>query len=254
MGDRAASGGRIHRRQGRARSDAHGFRRRRREAVDLFVSGRGAEAVRADAAAFRARLSRRRARFCRPRVQALVPLRRERAGGRRRSVQGAGHGGERDRRCGRLSAAYRAAGCAAERGRNLGAGEARRAQGDRRLGCAVRHRERDEPAGEARAAHRARGAPPGRERRAGRHRPPRCALWRCAYSRAPARAAVRGDHPRAQERTCRSRRRRPPGAHRAYRGNGPDRACRRAAVAGRRSGACGRPAQPAIRLLRRGLV
>ena len=49
----------------------------------------------------------------------------------------AGHGGERHRRCGRLSAAHRAAGCAAEPRRNLGTGKARRAQGDRRLGCAV---------------------------------------------------------------------------------------------------------------------
>ena len=60
---------------------------------------------------------------------------------------------------GRLSAAYRAAGRAAKRGRDLGAGEAGRArQRDRRLGRAVRHRERDEPAGEACAADRAHGA------------------------------------------------------------------------------------------------
>ena len=52
---------------------------------------------------------------------------------------------------------------------------------------------------------------------------------------APARAAVRGDHPRAQERRRRGRRRRPAGAHRAHRGDGPDGARRRAAAAGGRS-------------------
>ena len=74
---------------------------------------------------------------------------------RGRGVQAPGHRAERHVGPGRLSAAYRVAGCAARRGRDLGAGEARRAQGDRRLGRAVRHRERDQPAREARAPHRA---------------------------------------------------------------------------------------------------
>ncbi len=46
------------------------------------------------------------------------------------------------------------------------------------------------------------------------------------------------------------RRRRPAGAHRAYRGDGPDGAGRRAAAAGRRSGAGQRAQEPAVRLER----
>ena len=71
---------------------------------------------------------------------------------------------------------------------------------------------------------------------------------RCFGSGAPARAAVRGDHPRAQARGRRGGRRRSPGAHRAYRGDGSDGARRRAAAAAGRSGARHGAAQPAVRL------
>ena len=87
-----------------------------------------------------------------------------------------GHRGERHRGYRRFSAAYCLARCAAEPGRDLGAGKARRAQRDRRLGCAVRHGERNQSAGEAGAADRAQRARPcrggtavGIERRAARY-------------------------------------------------------------------------------------
>ena len=58
---------------------------------------------------------------------------------------------------------------------------------------------------------------------------------RRAGAGAPARSAVRGDHPRAEGCRCPGRRRRPAGADRAYRGHGPDGARRCAAAARRRS-------------------
>ena len=67
-------------------------------------------------------------------------------------------------------------------------------------------------------------------------------------------AAVRGGHPRAQARGHRGRRRRPAGADRAHRGDGPDGARRRAAAAGRRSGARDRAEKPAVRPRRRATV
>ncbi len=67
-------------------------------------------------------------------------------------------------------------------------------------------------------------------------------------SGAPARRAVRGDHPRAEERRRPGRRRRPAGADRAHRGDGPAGAGRRAAAAGRRSGAGDGAEEPAVRL------
>ena len=74
---------------------------------------------------------------------------------------------------------------------------------------------------------------------------------RCFGSGAPARPAVRGDHPRAQARERRGGRRRSPRAHRAYRGDGSHGARRRAVVAAGRSGARHRAAQPAVRFFGR---
>ena len=68
----------------------------------------------------------------------------------------------------RHSAAHRAARCAARRGRNLGHHQAGEARADRRLGRAVRHRERGQPAREAGAPHRPHRAPADRCARAGR--------------------------------------------------------------------------------------
>ena len=108
------------------------------------------------------------------------------------------HRAERHVGSGRLSAAHRAARYAAGHGRNLGAGETGRAQGDRRLGRAVRYRQRNQPAREAGTAHRAQMC--GRMVDEGTR-----ALRRCSDPGAPARRIVRGDHPRARRaRTCRS--------------------------------------------------
>ena len=83
VGDHPAPRRRIHRRQGRPRAQAHDLRRRRREAVDLLLSGRGAQGVRADAALFRRRAQGRRIGFSVPQVRAFVPFRRQRARRRR---------------------------------------------------------------------------------------------------------------------------------------------------------------------------
>ena len=60
---------------------------------------------------------------------------------------------------------------------------------------------------------------------------------RYSHSGAPARPAVRSHHPRAEERRHPGRRRRPAGADRAYRRDGPAGARRRGAAAAGRSGA-----------------
>ena len=78
--------------------------------------------------------------------------------------------------------------------------------------------------------------------------------WRRAHFGAPARAAVRGHHPRAEGQRRAGGRRRPAGADRAYRGDGPDGAGGRAAAAGRRSRAGERAQEPAVRLERGAVV
>ena len=100
------------------------------------------------------------------------------------------------------SAAHRAARCAAGRGRDLGHDQAGEARADRRLGRALRHGERDQPARAAGAPHRPHRAAADRCARAGRSRPPAGALRRRHGAGAPARLAVRGDHSRAEERTA----------------------------------------------------
>ena len=123
--------------------------------------------------------------------------------------------------------------------RHLAAGAAETKARHRRLGCAIRH-VRAKPV-----------------RRCGwRKRSPRMsAIWqrtgdqtgRRAHSGAPARPAVRGDHPRAQGGRHPGRRRRPHGADRPYRGDGPDRAGRCAAAARGRSRARVGAEEPAVR-------
>ena len=168
----------------------------------------------------------------------LVPLGRERARRRRPGVRRARYFYERHHRRSRRAAAHIAARCRARAGRAVAADRAGGAARDRRLGRAVRHRKRDKPARRAGAPDRqAREAVDGA----------RAKTRRRAGAGAPARAAVRGDHPRAEERRHRGRRRRPAGADRAYRGDGPDGARRRAAAAGRRSRARDRAQEPAVR-------
>ena len=148
--------------------------------------------------------------------------------------------------------ADRARGGAAGRagpGRALAAGRARRADRRRAMGCAVRH-ESETSRG---SSWRGRSPPRSRldrSRRPGRRwrQAPRCAR-RHADSGAAARRAVRGDHPRAEERRRPGRRRRPAGADRAHRGDGPDGAGRRAAAAGGRSGAGDGAEEPAVRAI-----
>ena len=91
------------------------------------------------------------------------------------------------------------------------------------------------------------GAPVGIERRAARYGD----VLILVRQRGPLFEAVIRALKNEQCRGCRCR---PPGAHRAYRGDGPDGASRRAVAAGRRSGACGRAAQPAVRIFRRRFV
>ena len=127
--------------------------------------------------------------------------------------------------------------------------EAGRARAGRALGFAVRQVLGDEPARQAGAADRQGGAALDRSQGARRHRrrAPRRAAGRHSRARAPARAAVRGDHPRTEEREHRRRGRRPAGADRPYRRDGPAGAGRRAAVAGRRPRARDRAQEPAVR-------
>ena len=144
------------------------------------------------------------------------------------------HRGERLLGCRRFSAAHRAARRAARRGRDLGADRnrtsARRSKAGTRRSITVSETSPRVKLAQ-RIARTVRRLVDGR--RAGRHRAPRRALWRRSGPGAPARRIVRGDHPRAEERECRGRRRRPSRAHRAYRGHGSDGARRRAAVAAR---------------------
>jgi len=94
----------------------------------------------------------------------------------RRGHRVQGHRAERHLGSGRLPAAHRAARRAARHGRDLGAGGTGRTRRDRGLGCAVRYRERNEPAGElaqriARTVRRLvdEHEPVGIERRAARY-------------------------------------------------------------------------------------
>ena len=175
----------------------------------------------------------------------LVPLRAERARLGRPRVRGARGLCERHHRRDRHPRAPGAARHRAGAGRNLGPDQAGGQEGDRRLGRALRHRKRGKPAGAARPPHRRPRQALARARPEGRRR---------VDPGAPARAAVRGHHPRAEERRRAGRRRRPAGAHRAHRGDGPDGAGRLPAAGGRRSRVGERAEEPAVRHHRRTVV
>ena len=200
------------------------LRRRRRQAVDLLVPGRGAARVRRHARAIQADASRP------PQIE-WRDVRLEHSFRSNDSVLTAV---EHVFRAGRSSAASprTTAGIPPHKAsarrraglrRDLGAGKAGREAGGRALGCTVRQDHGDEPARQARAEDRQGGAHLDRSQGTRRHRrrAPCRAAGRHPRAGAPARAAVRGDHPRAQERERRGRRRRSVDPDRPYRGDGP---------------------------------
>ena len=225
---------------------AHDLRGRRREAIDLLVPGRRAARIRRHAALFRARCTSSRARFRLDRVQALIPLGRERARCGRHRVQApsgprgfdrVAEGDRRMRRC------RQAAPGLVEIWPLITPDERKR---DRGLGCAVRHVRR-----RAQRCGSSRGASPSTSRSGEAHggRPGDVLVLvrrRGALFEAIIRALKNARHPGGG--------RRPAGADRAYRGDGPDCARRRAAAAGRRSRARDRAQEPAVRARRRATV
>ena len=208
----------------RAASSARLVRGRRRQAVDLLVPGRGTGNIRRDARPIQRRLHGSRAglarrvdclrRSDRARLCCRRSMRCSAAKSRYRGLSSRSHA-DRARALARRAAGHR---------RNLAAGRCRSQTRSRRLGRPLRSRERNKPPGPPRRRDReacrelaGKGGKPGDMLDPG----------------APARRPVRADHPRAQGRRYPGRGRRSPGAHRAYRGHGPDRACRCAAAAAR---------------------
>ena len=188
------------------------------------------------------------------RVRLLVPLGAERARARstRCSSRRQAHRGP-DRRCRRRPCTRR---CATRRrawSRSGRWSSRTRSARSKRWDAPFDETLGDEPARQARAADRRSRAALDRAQRPcrRRRRAPRRAAGRHPGAGAPARRAVRGDHPRAEERGHRGRGRRPAGADRAHRGDGPDGARRRAAAAGGRSRARDRAQEPAVRPDRR---
>ena len=222
----------------RGERQAHGLRGRRREAVDLLVPGRGAQGLRRHAPAVPAPVRHAGARLAASALPPLVPLGAERARLGRPRVRRARGLCQRHHRRDRHPRAPGAARHRAGAGRDLGPHQAGGQEGDRRLGRALRHRERGKPAGAARPPHRRSRQALARARPEGR---------RGVDPGAPARAAVRGHHPRAEECRRAGRRRRPAGAHRAHRGDGPDGAGRLPAAGGRRPRFGERVEEPAVR-------
>ena len=239
----------------RGSAPPHLVRRRRREAVDLLVPGRRAAAVRGDAAPFRGAVLRERDRVAARAVRSFVPLRRRTCSARWTRCS-------RPPRSIAASPATRPA-CRAhlalpaavpgvvevwpmvepEPKAEMEAWDAPfdavpesspRAKLAAKIAGTVRGWIADgTPVGDT--------APPAHPRRR-------------AHPRAPARPAVRGDHPRPEECRRRGRRRRPSRAHRAHRDHRPDGARRRAAAAAGRSRARDRAQEPAVRLRRRSPV
>ncbi len=252
MADRPAAGRRIHRGRGRASRHPHDFRGRRREAIDLFVPECRAEGIRGDAALLRTRAS---------------------SSGRRQFVF------REFKHSFRSGESVLAAVDAVFKDKLVAASVSSDTDGfpphialpdappslveiwepaepDERKdieGWDAPFDTVNETSPRVKLAKRiARTVKRMVDaRRAGRHRTPGGALRRHFDSGAPARRIVRSDHPRVEERTCRSRRRRPPHPHRTYRGDGSDGARRRAATAARRSCARDRAAQSAVRFLGR---
>ena len=250
MGHRRAHHLRIHlgRRRARRRG-AHGVRGRRREAVDLFVPGRGAARIRPAPPGVAAEVRGRRAEVRSGVVYLFVPLGTGDPACGRPGVSRAGYLSQHP--CGRYrkSDPSRAGRCRPEPDRSLGTRGSRRPAGHRRLARAVRRRRRDQPRSEACPAHSGRDQDAGRQRRDDRQqgRPPAAALWRHAGAGAAARQCVRCRDPGAEARRHSGRRRRPPQADRAHRDHRPDEPRRRAAAAAGRSGAGGGAEEPAVR-------
>ena len=242
MGDRPAADGRILRRRRRARTSGA---RSSRSATRSNRSSRSRARRRASSTTMRAALREAVAAAIEPRSAVRASSSHSFRSGPERARRGR-HGvraaagacaGSRPTRSGRCTSRCRTRRPAWSRSGTLVKPD--RQARDRGLGCAVRRADGDQPAGPAGGEDRASmsscwtDAGHARRRRAG--------------AGAPARAAVRGDHPRAEGRRRRGRRRRPAGADRAYRGHGPDGARRRAAAAGRRSRAGDRAEEPAVR-------
>ncbi len=154
MGDSDPAVRRVSRRRRRARSATHVLRRRRREAIDLFLPGRRAENVLFDAARTGKAAPRGRARFRLGSPGAVVPLRAARARRRRSRVRSRGGLARPDRGRRKASAAWRVPRRSQGHDRIVGAdrgGEVRRARG---LAHAARRERARRSAGGAGAPHR----------------------------------------------------------------------------------------------------
>ena len=183
MGHRRPHHFRIHLRRGRARRRrAHGVRGRRREAVDLFVSGRRAPRIRRPPQIPAYEVCRRRAEIRSDLVHLFVPLRAGDPAIGRSCVPRPGDLPQHSCGRNRLSDPPFARRRRAEPDRSLGIGGSRRPPGHRGLARAVRRGVGDIAGGQAFEAH------PGRDQDAGRRRhhdrprrqaPPACATATC---------------------------------------------------------------------------
>ena len=227
---------RIHFRRRRTQRRAHAVRCRRRQAIDLLVSGRRSGNIRAG----RERIQRASFEGA---ALPWMPVKLQTSFRSGAAVLEAvdivfknpqAHAGFVSDRAGTAHSAL--ARCRARHRRYLAARAPRRQEQHRGMGRALRHHKRDQPAGPARAQDRASGR--GLDQ-------VRMAAERHHRAGAPARRLVRIHHPCAEGRRNPGRRRRPAGAHRAYRGDGHDRARRRASAAGRRPRARVGPQEPA---------
>ena len=192
----------IHRRRGRARRrDAHRVRGRRREAVDLLLSGSGAAGVRCPPVGAEKEVRRRRAEIRIDPVHLFLPVGTGDPEIRRSCISRRGDLPQHPRRKG-LSAARSAARCGSKPDRPLGAFGRRREAGHRGLARAVRWRAADERRGQTVETHPERDQAARRRRhhdRTPRQSPPPH-LWRRAGAGAPPRQPVRRRHPGAEAR------------------------------------------------------
>ena len=165
MGYRRPYHFRIHLRRGRARRRrAHGVRGRRREAVDLFVSGRGSARIRRPPQVPAPQIRGRRAEVRSDLVHLFVPVRAGDPADGRPRVPRPGDLRQHSRRRDRLSDPPFARRRRTEPDRSLGTGGSRRPAGHRGLARAVRRRFADESGSETLEAN------PGRDQIAGRKR------------------------------------------------------------------------------------
>ena len=243
MGHRRPHHFRVHLGRGRPRRRGpHHLRGRRREAVDLFVPGRGAARIRRAPQITGAEIQRGRAEIRSGVVHLLVPFgHRDSAIGRPR-VSRSGDLPQHSFGGDRLSHPQLAGRCRAEPDRALGIAAAGRQTGHRGLARAVRRAVADEPRGETRPSHSGRDQAAGGQRHHDRQRrqAPALKLWRHAGAGAAARQRLRRGDPGAETRRHSRRRRRPAETDRAHRDHRPDEPCRRVVAAAGRSGARGR--------------